>query len=256
MSTAMTRVAPAIIAPWITLRPTPPQPTTATVSPGLMSAVFIAAPAPVSTPQPMRAAISSGMSSGIFTAPMAGMTADSENVPVHAICMMGAPSFEKRVVPSSRPPVAMAPAPASQRKPWPCWQKKHWPHCGTHEMTTWSPTARPSTPSPTSSITPAPSWPSTIGYDAEERAVLTTERSEWQTPDAPIFTFTSPAFGASRSMSSMESGSLRPRQTAALGIGPPGVSHADEVSAASWPSFGGRVNLPAARSSRSAAFTA
>ena len=95
-------------APWITLRPTPPQPMTATVSPGLMFAVFVAAPTPVSTPQPMRAAMSRGMSSGIFTAPMAGMTAASENVPEHAICRSGSPSFENRVVPSSRPPVAIA----------------------------------------------------------------------------------------------------------------------------------------------------
>ena len=56
MSMAMIRSAPAILAPWITLRPTPPQPMTATVSPLRMSAVLRAAPTPVSTPQPMSAA--------------------------------------------------------------------------------------------------------------------------------------------------------------------------------------------------------
>ena len=53
-------LAPAILAPWITLRPTPPQPMTATVSPGRMLAVLSAAPTPVSTPQPMSAAMSKG----------------------------------------------------------------------------------------------------------------------------------------------------------------------------------------------------
>jgi hypothetical protein len=33
----------------------------------------------------------------------------------------------------------------------------------TKELTTWSPTAKPLTPSPTATISPAPSWPSTTG---------------------------------------------------------------------------------------------
>ena len=47
--------------------PTPPQPITATVSPGRTLAVFTAAPKPVITPQPISAARSSGISSRIFT---------------------------------------------------------------------------------------------------------------------------------------------------------------------------------------------
>ena len=111
MSMAMISPAPLMRAPWITLRPTPPQPTTATVSPFLMSAVFMAAPVPVSTPQPMRAATRMSTSSGIFTAPMAGTMLTSENVPDAAIWNSGAPCDVNRVVPSSRPPVASA-APA------------------------------------------------------------------------------------------------------------------------------------------------
>src|SRR5207253_381172 len=46
----------------------------------------------------------------------------------------------------------------------------------------------------------------------------------WQTPDAPIFTRTSPARGASSSSSWISSGSFSPTHTAALGIAlPPGV---------------------------------
>ena len=108
MSMAMISAAPAMRAPWITLRPTPPQPMTATVSPWRMLAVFMAAPAPVSTPQPMRAATRMSMSFGILTTPDSGTIDTSENVPDAAICMSGAPSEVMRVVPSSRPPEASA----------------------------------------------------------------------------------------------------------------------------------------------------
>ena len=48
-------VAPAIRAPCRTLRPTPPQPMTATLSPGCTPALKRAAPTPVVTLQPMSA---------------------------------------------------------------------------------------------------------------------------------------------------------------------------------------------------------
>ena len=67
MSTAMTLPAPAMAAPWMQLRPMPPQPITATVEPGSTLAVLNTAPTPVVTPQPISAARSSGMSSRIFT---------------------------------------------------------------------------------------------------------------------------------------------------------------------------------------------
>ena len=105
MSTAMMRSAPACFAPWITLRPTPPQPMTATLSPRRMLAVFAAAPKPVSTPQPMSAPAVSGISGSILTAPMAGMTASSANVPDAAMTEIGVPSRENREVMSRRPPL-------------------------------------------------------------------------------------------------------------------------------------------------------
>jgi hypothetical protein len=61
--------APAMRAPWITARPTPPAPYTATVAPASTRAVLRTAPTPVVTPQPMSAARSSGMSFLTFTSP-------------------------------------------------------------------------------------------------------------------------------------------------------------------------------------------
>src|SRR5438270_13226047 len=58
-SMAKVREAPAMRAPWMTAWPTPPQPMTATVEPGLTCAVLRAAPTPVVTPQPMSASCSS-----------------------------------------------------------------------------------------------------------------------------------------------------------------------------------------------------
>ena len=49
----------------------------------------------------------------------------------------------------------------------------HLPHWGLNSVTTWSPTASDSTPGPTASTTPAPSWPRTVG-----------EYPEGSTPDA------------------------------------------------------------------------
>src|SRR6185369_15385808 len=64
LSTAMMRAAPASFDAITTLRPTPPQPTTATVEPGVTLAVLSAAPTPVVTPQPARQMTSSGTSLG------------------------------------------------------------------------------------------------------------------------------------------------------------------------------------------------
>ena len=68
---------------------------------------------------------------------------------------------------------------------------------------TWSPGETLVTPSPTSSTTPAPSCPSTVGKGLGI-VPLTMERSEWHTPVAAIRTSTSPAFGGARSTSTTE----------------------------------------------------
>ena len=83
------------------------------------------------------------------------------------------------------------------------------------ENTTWSPLARSATPSPTSSTTPAPSWPSTSGSGSAMVPVIA-DRSEWQTPQAPSFTVTSPRLGGSTAIDSTTTGVLCARQSAAF----------------------------------------
>src|SRR4051812_12387167 len=68
-------------------------------------------------------------------------------------------------------------------------------------------------------MTPAPSCPRTIG-DGPNIVPFCIDRSEWQTPEAPMRSFTSPARGASTSMSSrISSGWPTPTRTAAFTIG-------------------------------------
>lgn len=75
----MIRDAPAIRAPWTTLSPTPPQPTTATVSPGLTRAVLTTAPTPVITAQPISASSVSGSEESTLIAVWTGTTERSAN---------------------------------------------------------------------------------------------------------------------------------------------------------------------------------
>ncbi|MNN69330.1 hypothetical protein D3C81_1851130 [compost metagenome] len=67
VSTAMMRPALAWRAPWITARPIPPRPNTATLSPSCTLAVLCTAPMPVVTPQPSRQTCS-GFASGLIFA--------------------------------------------------------------------------------------------------------------------------------------------------------------------------------------------
>ncbi len=84
-STATMTEAPAMRQPWMTLMPTPPQPITTQVEPGVTLAVLMAAPTPVVTPQPMSEAMSKGTSSSILMAPSWGTTSDSAKVPKPAM---------------------------------------------------------------------------------------------------------------------------------------------------------------------------
>ena len=91
MSTAMIRLAPASRRPWITLRPTPPTPKTADVSPACTLARFSTAPTPVSTPQPIRQADVSGTSFEILTAWTSLTMVDSANTEAAAKLEAGSP---------------------------------------------------------------------------------------------------------------------------------------------------------------------
>ena len=69
-------------------------------------------------------------------------------------------------------------------------------------------------PAPTASMTPAPSWPRTIG-PGRSQSPSRTWRSEWQTPDAVIRTRTSPGRGSSSRSVSIGGGAPARSMTAA-----------------------------------------
>src|SRR3954465_11202219 len=86
-----------------------------------------------------------------------------------------------------------------------------------NEKTTWSPLAKSLTPSPTSSTTPAPSWPSTSGSGSAIVPVIA-ERPEGHTPHAARRTVTSPRLGGSTLMSSTVVGWWCVEQITALAL--------------------------------------
>ena len=78
------------------------------------------------------------------------------------------------------------------------------------------PAASDVTPAPTSTTSPAPSCPSTAGNRPSGSSPQSVKASVWQTPVAASRTRHSPAFGPSRSISSMTSGLPASTATAAL----------------------------------------
>ena len=69
-------------------------------------------------------------------------------------------------------------------------QASHRPQLPSVVSTTWSPTCTLRTASPTSSTTPAPSWPSTTGV-GNGMVPSSTDTSEWHSPALTIRTTTS-----------------------------------------------------------------
>jgi hypothetical protein len=93
-SAAMMRPAPAILAALIVARPTPPQPITATVSPGVTLQALKIVPAPVVTAQPMTAARSSGIS-GLIATQACSWTSICSARPADCIWSTTLPSLER-----------------------------------------------------------------------------------------------------------------------------------------------------------------
>jgi hypothetical protein len=175
VSTAMIRSAPARRAPVTAESPTPPSPTTSTVSPGWAPAAFWAAPTPVRMAQPSRAASSRGTSFGRGTTAVAAQTTSSAIAPRPRQASNGEPSARWPPGAPVRPSIAEHSQGSSRVQNQ---QARH----GTAQLrTTWSPTATVVTSAPTAVTTPAASCPSTWGYDGD-RVPLTIDRSEWQTP--------------------------------------------------------------------------
>ena len=196
VSTATILVAPAMRSPWITLRPTPPTPKTAAVSPGFTLARFRTAPTPVRTPQPMRQADEKGMSFGMRTACTSLTIVTSEKTEAAAKFEAGSPLKVNGV--------EMLPSELLHHVGCPVLQARQAPQLASVAMTTWSPGFTDRTASPTASTMPAPSWPSTAGA-GKGMVPSITDRSEWHTPAACMRTCTSFGPGPRTSSSSVTS---------------------------------------------------
>ena len=92
----------------MTLRPTPPQPITATVLPGSTLALKMTAPTPVVALQPMRAAWAMGKSAAMGMQPVSGTTASWAKQATLPMWVMRCSPLWRRVVPSKRVPLVAA----------------------------------------------------------------------------------------------------------------------------------------------------
>jgi hypothetical protein len=82
-----------------------------------------------------------------------------------------------------------------------------WPQLPPNQPTpTRAPFAHPTTPGPTASITPAISWPGTMGNGTLGNKPSLAIESLWHTPQACTFTRTSPSPGSGRSRSTSSNG--------------------------------------------------
>ena len=200
------------------LRPTPPQPTTQTVSPLATCAVLRTAPTPVMTPQARRQA-SSGVSSGTGTICERCTSTWLAKAAVRSPCATGAPVASLSGVRSSRGKVAR------HDTGWPRRQARQVPQWRMRCTTTGVPTATGESMSPWSTTRPAASWPQTAG-SALDQSPSTNDRSLWQIATASTATSTSSGPGARSSSCSIDSGVRTPRPTAAvINMPEQGVGH-------------------------------
>ena len=185
----------------------------ATVSPGRTRARLTAAPQPVGTAQPTKQARSSGRSGSILITESTSQTVYSLKAETSANCAMSCPSLWKRKVPSSWAPCVRR-IPRSQSAASPLRHQRHLPQAGMEQSTTWSSGWTSLTPGPTFSTMPAPSCPTTMGKRTGA-SPLAKCQSERHSPVATSLSSTSPSFGSSTSISSMENERVGPYKTAA-----------------------------------------
>src|SRR5918998_3243119 len=206
VSTAMMRPAPAMRAPWMALRPTPPTPNTATGSPCWILARLRAAPAPVRTPQPTRQAELSGTSSGMRMACTSFTTVYSAKYEEPAKFQAGSPSTVKGWL--------MLPSDLRHQVGWPVLQALQMPQLARVVRTTCWPGFTEVTSGPTSATIPAPSCPRTDGA-GQGMVPSSTLTSLWHRPALVTWTFTSPGPG-SRTSTPSDTAALAPSNTMAL----------------------------------------
>ncbi len=147
--------APASLDPATAAHPTPPQPKTATESPGPTCPVYMAAPIPAMTPQP-----SSPTASGRAAGSTLVHCPDATSVRSAKAPM---PSAGESGVPSASVIFCVALWVAKQYQGRPRLHARHSPHTARQFKTTKSPGATSVTSGPTDSTTPAASWPSRKG---------------------------------------------------------------------------------------------
>ena len=201
-------------APCTTNWPTPPPPRTSTEEPAETRAANSTEPTPVSAAQPSSAASRSGIPPPVGSATFAATTIRSASAPVAVPRYTVPPSNEIPVVPSTSVPAPIAWCSGTQAAGRPRRQSPQTPHDGAQESTTSSPGASPVTALPTDSITPAPSWPSTIGV-GRWNSPFTWWRSVPQIPTAAIETTTSSGPALPRSTSTTSNGCPTARKSAA-----------------------------------------
>src|SRR5690606_109879 len=117
--------------------------------------------------------------------------------------------------PSGITPLPWVARTATHRLVLPLLQNRHSPHSAVYSGITWSPGFTLVTPSPTSTTMPAPSCPSTAGNTPSGSSPDRVKASVWHSAVWVIFTHTSPAFGPSRSSSTICSGWPASKATAA-----------------------------------------
>ena len=170
------------------VQPDPAAPRTPRRSrPRATPAVHSAAPTPVTTAQPTSAASSGGTSAQL--ADRTGRRQD--DVLAEAPRRSASPRSARRRGTSAARRARRPPRTGAARRAGSGGSARTAP---SSRRAPGSPGASPSTPSPTDSISPAPSWPSRIGVN---RASRTCETSVWQSPAARIRTRTSPGPGGS-----------------------------------------------------------
>src|SRR5918999_3300950 len=158
--------------------------------------------------------MSSGRSSSILMQFAELMTVCSANVPSRHIRPRSCPRAWWRAVWSEIWVPVPRYMPNSHRLLIPCAHGRQRPHTGRKLKITRSPGERSGTPGPTSSTMPAPSWPPMMG-SGQGRSPVRTCSSEWHRPLPRIETRTSPALGASSSISSTDHSLPRSHSTAA-----------------------------------------
>ena len=195
-STPTIMLAPTIRAPWTTLRPMPPRPNTTTLAPGLdLRRVDHGADAGRHAAADVADLVERRVLADLRERDLRQHRVVRERRAAHVVVdRLAAAARSGWCRRASRP------CPASRGSPCTGWSCATGTTCtaGTRACRAESrdrPSSALVTPGPTSTTTPAPSWPRIAGNRPSGSAPERVNSSVWQMPVALISTSTSPAFG-------------------------------------------------------------